>query len=722
MKEGRDRENKSRPRTRQNKTTANHISKSPSPLLPFSPSSVRFLFFGGKGGVGKTTSASAAALDLLDRAREGEQILLLSTDPAHSLTDSLDTRIGDAETVVSRSGKARLVAREMDAAAALERFKARYLKTLAEIGDRGTILDEGDINELLGLSLPGLDEVMALFELSEIDATGRYSRVVIDTAPSGHTWRLLAMPELFAGWVSALDRLQEKHRFMVARLARGRRGREDEVEIFIEEMRERVGRVRRMISDPSLSSFTLVTIPEAMAVEETARYFEQLMSAGVPVTDLIINRVERPHTGCLYCRARAAFQKPWLKRLARDFSRLRIHEVPLFASEVRGPDRLRKFARIAWPGDGEAATRRLSRIVSDDTTTGETPMSPDLSHALIAASPRPRLAASLTDQPNLLIFGGKGGVGKTTAAAAAAFEVAEGNKKKRVLVFSTDPAHSLSDSFDERVGEYKRGVCGLANLDAMEINPARWLDSLKQNYRERVDELFESLSTGSRWQIQFDREAMREMIELTPPGLDEIAALSRVGGLAEEKRYDLIVLDTAPTGHLVRFLELPEVALSWTRAFMKLLLKYKDVIRWEGLAEELVALSKSIKRVISLLTGDNCEFVAVAIAERMSFEETTRLARSLERLGVPLGRVLINNIVPAEAASKCDFCAARLAAQQDAIKLFEREFNRGVSLMVAPARRREVRGRESLREHFADWRLIAGTNEGTKAKRQDRGD
>src|ERR1044072_530080 len=146
----------------------------------------------------------------------------------------------------------------------------------------------------------------------------------------------------------------------------------------------------------------------------------------------------------------------------------------------------------------------------------------------------------------------------------------------------------------------------------MEIDPAQSFEGLKERYRDWADELFKSMNAGERWQIQCDHVAMREVIELAPPGIDEIAAMSKISDLLDEGRYASIVLDTAPTGHLIRFLELPSVALSWVRALIKLLLKYKSVVRWEGLAEELIALSKSIKRVAALLTdADECEFIGV---------------------------------------------------------------------------------------------------------------
>src|SRR5262244_2887875 len=256
----------------------------------------------------------------------------------------------------------------------------------------------------------------------------------------------------------------------------------------------------------------------------------------------------------------------------------------------------------------------------------------------------------------IVIFGGKGGVGKTTAAAAFALAFAQANRDKKVLLFSTDTAHSLSDSFEEKIGENKAGIASNENLDGMELDPGKWFEDLKTRYRTWTDELFASLSGGSRMEIKFDREAMRELVELTPPGIDEIAALGTISDLLESERYHTIVLDTAPTGHLIRFLELPQVALSWIRTFMKLLLKYQNVVRANQVAEELVALSKSIKKVIALLTDpERCEFVGVAIPERMSLEETIDLAKSLERLKVPMDKLLINGVVP---VNDCKFCAS----------------------------------------------------------------
>ena len=685
------------------KKGVNTRRKTTSTKLPEDFPQTRYIFFGGKGGTGKTTAAAATALALLDAANAGEQILLFSTDPAHSVSDSLDTQIGDRLVEVARRGTRadapRLFAREMDAARALAEFKQRHRSVLAEIADRGTILDEADINDLLDLSLPGMDEVMALFELSEVERAGRFARVVVDTAPSGHTTRMLRLPEVFARWVGALDVMSEKHRYMLAHFVRGRAVREDEVERFLSELAGRVEAVRSMLFDAERASFALVSTPEAMPVEESARYFKMLKEAGVPVTDLIINRVESAHGVCRFCRARARMQSPYLKTLGREFKTLRLRRVPLFPSEVRGADALRDFARAVWSGgsayeEKDEGVKRKTEEKTDEQAAS--PSSFITHHSSFIISPK-----------RLVIFGGKGGVGKTTAAASFALALAAGDASARVLVFSTDPAHSLSDGFDEHVGELKRGVCDVANLDAKEIDPAARFEELKERYRKWTDELFESLTGGSRLEVKFDREAMRELVSLAPPGIDEIAALSAVSDLLDEGAYTSIVLDTAPTGHLLRFLELPEIALAWVRTFLKLLLKYKNVVRWGGVAEELVALSKSIKRVAALLTdAQNCEFVGVAIPERMSLEETARLASSLERLKTPVRRLLINNVVREEAARACDFCAARRRGQAVVVEEFRERFEGGAEIFVAPQHGGEVRGCASLREHFESWRRL----------------
>ena len=197
----------------------------------------RLIFFGGKGGVGKTTCAAAAALRYARRSPQGS-FLLVSTDPAHSLADS----IGDFHPPDN------LKILEFNAQDSLATFKARHRAKFAEIAARGTFLDEEDIRRILDLSLPGLDELMALLAIAGWAETRAYDLIVVDTAPTGHTLRLLTTPELIRGWLKALDALLAKHRFMQQRF-RGSYQR-DELDEFLLDLAASVKQMEGLLHNP----------------------------------------------------------------------------------------------------------------------------------------------------------------------------------------------------------------------------------------------------------------------------------------------------------------------------------------------------------------------------------------------------------------------------------------------------------------------------------------
>jgi arsenite-transporting ATPase len=234
-------------------------------------------------------------------------------------------------------------------------------------------------------------------------------------------------------------------------------------------------------------------VPEAMAIQETSRYFATLQRHSVPVTHLITNRVEQPHHKCSYCAARVAAQIPYLQQITSEFSDLNRHFVPVFPQEIRGSASLRDFAKRLWgvsaavpsPGVAQETTKRRATV------------------------PMESGGGNLLKTKRVLIVGGKGGTGKTTTAAALAIHLAEKNANQRFLVFSTDPAHSLTDSFAEPIGEFRNGVAGLRNLDAIEINAVSKFDQLKDRYKRWIEEIFSSITGGSNWEVQFDRGPCR---------------------------------------------------------------------------------------------------------------------------------------------------------------------------------------------------------------------
>ena len=247
----------------------------------------RLLLFGGKGGVGKTTTSTATAVHLADC---GFKVLLVSSDPAHSTSDSLDCEIGTEPTPIE--GVNGLYGLEMDPESKLSSILPKLGNMvdgmnsgggLQGLGGLGMMFDSGAKEEMEEIKsevktsemiLPGLDEALAFDELLKHVEDPNWDVIVFDTAPTGHTLRFLSLPEIIEAWSGRLIRLM--------RISGGIRsmlfGRKESQEMKeeLERFRKRVLHVRRILSDPNITSFTLVTIPEKMGVNETLRAHQSL--------------------------------------------------------------------------------------------------------------------------------------------------------------------------------------------------------------------------------------------------------------------------------------------------------------------------------------------------------------------------------------------------------------------------------------------------------------
>jgi arsenite-transporting ATPase len=646
--------------------------------------SLKLLLFGGKGGVGKTTAAAATALYWASQ-EPGRKILVVSTDPAHSLSDSFDQPIGDEIRPIAEVPN--LFALEMDAGRRLEDFKRQHGEVLKTIADRGTYFDQEDIAAFFDLSLPGVDELMGVIEVADIIREGRYDLVILDTAPTGHTLRLLALPQLMEDWIRVLDLMLEKHRYMAAVISR-RRYRPDETDAFLKHMSADLGRLRVLLSDANAAEFVPVTIPEAMSIEETSRLLEALESFHLRVRTVVVNRVVTRRE-CPFCEARRRGQERHLEEIKRRFSAWKLVLVPLLPREVRRQEALKEYTR-AMLGHEPSPSSLPSGLTA-------TPLTRKTGEEKGSREDRVRTLA----QQQLILFGGKGGVGKTTVAAATAVRLARGNEGQRTLLFSVDPAHSLSDSLGQEIGNRIIPVTGVEGLFALEMEAAELLEELKREYVAEIDEVFGALLGGS-FDAPFDRPVMEELISLTPPGLDELMALMKIMDFMEEEEFDCYILDLAPTGHALRFLEMPGMMRQWFITFFRLLLKYQGVVRLTRLAALLRDKSKQLRRVEQLLTDDGrCQFIAVTIPEAMAILETERLLHRLDELSVACRLVVVNMVVP---STECAFCAAMRDEQQQYLE----ELNAlAPELIRVPIFPHDIRG-------------IAGLDKVTKAMYGDR--
>jgi arsenite-transporting ATPase len=355
--------------------------------VPAGVDAPEYVLYGGKGGVGKTTMAAATGLA---SARDGTPTLVVSTDPAHSLSDTFETAIpADPERIRE---DVPLYAAEIDPDEAMAEGEGLFggagggddgtsgtgtvgsgagadrpdgdgggpagaAGTGGPAGGLGGLLgDENPLDALLSGPMPGADEAAAMQKLLEFMDDPRFDRVVVDTAPTGHTLRLLELPELMDTMVGRIMKLKQRFEGLIENM-KGMFGGEnvdpEQGLDDLEELSERVERLRATLRDPSQTDFRVVMVPEEMSVFESERLLGRLREFGVPVGTVVVNKVMEDLTDvteaadadafvapdldtCEFCQRRWAVQQDALAAAQDVFRGHDVRRVPLLADEVRG--------------------------------------------------------------------------------------------------------------------------------------------------------------------------------------------------------------------------------------------------------------------------------------------------------------------------------------------------------------------------------------------------
>ncbi len=312
--------------------------------------------FGGKGGVGKTTCAASSAIWA---AEHGRKTLIISTDPAHSLGDSLGMELPPGEPVPVR-GVENLTALEINPQAKMAEIKK--LTEVNPIGDLGMMGDmmqsmldgmAGDTDEGVSLNPPGIDETLAFGKVLEfIETEHDYDLIIFDTAPTGHTLRLLGLPETLSSWIGKILKLRLKLGRIFGKFKKlfggGDDQQDDSLEV-LERMNNAIIDAREDLTNPNVNSFVIVMISEEMAIAETGRLLNQLIKYSIPNSNIVINQLYLdPSELCEFCKARRAMQQRNLKKIKSIFQdklNKSLIEVPLFKDEIREYNMLKEFSK-----------------------------------------------------------------------------------------------------------------------------------------------------------------------------------------------------------------------------------------------------------------------------------------------------------------------------------------------------------------------------------------
>jgi arsenite-transporting ATPase len=553
----------------------------------------------GKGGVGKTTFACALALSqaFQDAA---ETVLLLSTDPAHSLGDVLLLPVDD--TPRSHPAAPNLQVRALDAEQLLQAFKADYGDILETLVERGSFVEDDDLSPVWDMDWPGLNELMGLLEIQRILRAGEADRVIVDMAPSGHALNLFALMDFLDTLLASLQLFQAKHRYLIESLA-GHYA-EDNVDRGLEELTADVASGRSRLQDVQGTACWVVATPEPLSLRETERFVAALADLQMPLGGIVVNRLTE-----------SAVQRRFLAEFVTLATDKPVFRLPLRGEEPVGLQALLAlFKELAPPESAVEPARDETRLVWPE------PIPPGCGD-FIAAGRR------------LVILGGKGGVGKTTVAAAIAYGMAQQHPEAAIRVVSIDPAHSLGDAFERPL--HHEAVQLTPNLSAQEVDADIVLAQFREDYLWELAEMMSGDTGEEGLQLAYGPEAWRQIVAQALPGIDEMLSLITVMNLLEQDQAQLIVLDTAPTGHLLQFLAMPTALSDWLTWIFKLWLKYQQVVGRTDLMSRLRQLRQQVIQAQRRLTDPAyTEFIGVVQNQSAILAEAERLQHTLAQMGL----------------------------------------------------------------------------------------
>lgn len=632
--------------------------------------------FVGKGGVGKTTVSSAFAVRSALHDPKG-RVLLMSTDPAHSLADVLQTRLGDQAKNIKLPRSGSLHAWQINSEQLFRNFLGQYKDGILDLIDKGSLFSREDIEPLLDTTLPGLAEMAALLAIRDAIASNRYSRIVVDTAPFGHTLRLFSLPEQFVRLLTFLELAGSRDQVMAAHFG----GRRMPLQSAI------LTDFRRMITDvqeaiTAVAEVVLVTTAEQFSLQESVRCTNTLKNQSPPVqiAAIVLNRVVLTKSGCAQCN-----RVYGEGRKAKTFLRKQFPSVPIHWGEdpggpILGTEILAAFGEHIFGGKQLKYTLQAPRVTA-------VPL--ERTHWPVVGG-------------RLALVVGKGGVGKTTTSAALAFETRQ-RSNRTVEICSVDPAPSLDDVFGTQVGPTSQPVFGDSKLRASELDAIALFRAWIRDLQSTIADLTSSEVSGIHVDLSFERQLLSELLEIVPPGVDELLAIFRIFDLVENENTKIVV-DMAPTGHALELLRMPERMLVWSRLLLKTLATHRTLAFARDAAAKIAEMSVRSRELASLLKdSESAEVDVVMLPEPLPDRETERLLAELKTENLPVRRIFLNRIIMGH--NDCRRCSRAQQWQQASLATMKRR-QPGMELLVIRNFPHEIAGRAALQSFTGElWRV-----------------
>jgi len=600
----------------------------------------QFIFFSGKGGVGKTSMACTQAVRFAD---EGKRTLIVTTDPASNLADVFEQKIGHHVTPIT--GVPNLSAMEIDPDSATHEYVERALGPLraAFPAQMVMVMEEQ-------MSGPCTSEVAAFDRFTDFivqdTSTPEFEIIIFDTAPTGHTIRLLELP---AEWSQSIEAASQGSGQTCIGPATA-----------IQDAKHKYERALVSLRDESLSTFVFVLQPEAIAIRETRRAINELLKLGIRNYRLIINGViPASESANPLFAARSEMQARYLEQISAELP-YASQRMLLLAGEITGVARLRQVGKIFFDG----ALALVQQAVNSETPAGA---------ASVSTLSEIRARIQPDGKRRTLFFAGKGGVGKTVASCLTAVWLAQQGHK--TLLLTTDPAAHLGDVLGLPVGSTPAQPKDLPGLWAVNIDPK----AAAESYKARILN-----DARQRGRPESAIAVMKE--ELDSPCTEEMAAFDQFIDYASQADWDAVVFDTAPTGHTMRLLELP---MDWSQQ-----IDVKVFASVDGNAADDVAKQRFGQVIEMMRDPAQSTFAFVMYPESTPILEAWRAAQELATLGIKPGLVVANFVIPPNQSTP--FAQARRKMHEKYLAEIRQRF--AVPVLEIPLLPQEVRGLEMLAE------------------------